>query len=96
MNNQEIFELMAHFDASTAARLKLTMGEFSLELEKAVAAPIPAAAGTAVSGAAAIPVAPAPVHSEIARAGGALYYRPPGGDLLCGPRPRRGALRQGR
>ena len=52
MNNQEIFELMAHFDASTAARLKLTMGEFSLELEKAVAAPIPAAAGTAVSGAA--------------------------------------------
>ena len=48
MNNQEIFELMAHFDASTAARLKLTMGEFSLELEKAVAGPIPAAARPAV------------------------------------------------
>ena len=75
MNNQEIFELMAHFDASTAARLKLTMGEFSLELEKAVAAPIPAAAGTAVSGRGAIPGPAAP--RQEARAEGLLSTTPP-------------------
>ena len=85
MNNQEIFELMAHFDASTAARLKLTMGEFSLELEKAVAAPIPAAAGTAVSGAAAIPVAPAPVQE--AEPEGLYITAPLVGTFYAAPAP---------
>ena len=34
MNNQEIFELMARFDASAATSFKLTTREFSLELGK--------------------------------------------------------------
>ena len=42
MNNQEIFELMDHFDASAATSLKLTQGDFSLELEKRLAAQAPA------------------------------------------------------
>jgi len=37
MTNQEIFELMARFDASTATTLKLSTKDFSLELGKAVA-----------------------------------------------------------
>ena len=42
MNNQEIFELMDHFDASAATSLKLTQGDFSLELGKRPAAQAPA------------------------------------------------------
>ena len=43
MTNQEIFELMARFDASTATTLKLSTKDFSLELGKGgPAAPIPA------------------------------------------------------
>ncbi len=38
MNDQEIFELMARFDASTATKMKLSVGNFSLELEKGGAA----------------------------------------------------------
>ena len=34
MTNQEIFELMARFDASTATTLKLSTKDFSLELGK--------------------------------------------------------------
>ena len=34
MNNQEIFELMARFDSSAATKMKLSVGNFSLELEK--------------------------------------------------------------
>ena len=34
MNDQEIFELMARFDASAATKMKLSVGNFSLELEK--------------------------------------------------------------
>ena len=45
MNNQDIFDLMARFDASAATRMKLTTGNFTLELEKggsaASAAPVP-------------------------------------------------------
>ena len=50
MTNQEIFDLMARFDASTATTLKLSTKDFSLELGKGVAAaplapaPAPAAA----------------------------------------------------
>ena len=36
MTNQEIFELMARFDASTATTLKLSTKDFSLELGKGV------------------------------------------------------------
>ena len=57
MTNQEIFELMARFDASTATTLKLSTKDFSLELGKGgPAAPIPAATPAAVSPA----TAPAP------------------------------------
>ncbi|HJB71265.1 MAG TPA: acetyl-CoA carboxylase biotin carboxyl carrier protein subunit [Candidatus Flavonifractor avistercoris] len=44
MSNQEIFELMARFDASAATSFKLTTKDFSLELGKGVsAAPVCAA-----------------------------------------------------
>ena len=60
MTNQEIFELMARFDASTATTLKLSTKDFSLELGKGgPAAPIPAAAPVPAS-AAAVPPAAAP------------------------------------
>ena len=36
MSNQEIFELMARFDASAATSFKLTTKDFSLELDKGV------------------------------------------------------------
>ena len=50
MTNQEIFELMARFDASTATTLKLSTKDFSLELGKGgPAAPIPAAAPVAAA-----------------------------------------------
>ena len=51
MNNQELFALMDHFDASAAATMKLTTGDFSLELSKA---PVPVQAAAA----------PAPVVSD--------------------------------
>lgn len=34
MNNQDIFDLMARFDAGTATKMKLSVGNFSLELER--------------------------------------------------------------
>ena len=43
MNNQEIFDLMARFDAGAATKMKLTVGNFSLELEKGAACAAPAA-----------------------------------------------------
>lgn len=45
MTNQEIYDLMARFDGSGLQRLKLSQGDFKIELEKAAAtaAPIPAA-----------------------------------------------------
>ena len=41
MDKQEIFDLMARFEASPVTRMKLTWGEGSLELEKGT---VPAAA----------------------------------------------------
>ena len=55
MTNQEIFELMARFDASAATSFKLTTKDFSLELGKGVSA-APVCAAPAASPAA----APAP------------------------------------
>ena len=52
MTNQEIFELMARFEASSATLFKLTSKDFSLELAKGgqgVPVPPPAAPAAAVS-----------------------------------------------
>lgn len=57
MTNQEIFDLMARFDASGITTFKLDTKELTLELSKGGAAPL-AAAATPVS--AAVPAAPAP------------------------------------
>ena len=61
MSNQEIFELMARFDASAATSFKLTTKEFSLELGKGVSAAGPAVTPTAP---AAAPAAEAPAEPE--------------------------------
>lgn len=53
MTNQEIYDLMARFDTSGLQKLKLSQGDFKIELEKA--APAPAAA----SAMGPIPAAPA-------------------------------------
>ena len=47
MSNQEIFELMARFDASAATSLKLTTKDFSLELGKGGGAAAPVCAAPA-------------------------------------------------
>ena len=62
MTNQEMFELMARFDASTAPTLQLSTKDVSLELGKGgPAAPIPAAAPVPAPAAAVSPAAaPAP------------------------------------
>ena len=59
MSNQEIFELMARFDASAATSLKLTTKDFSLELGKGGGAAAPVCAAPAAPAAAPAP-APAP------------------------------------
>lgn len=53
MTNQEIYDLMARFDAGGLQKLKLSQGDFKIELEKA--APAPAAAPAMVP----VPAAPA-------------------------------------
>ena len=53
MTNQEIYDLMARFDTSGLQKLKLSQGDFKIELEKA--APAPAAAPAMVP----VPAAPA-------------------------------------
>lgn len=60
MTNQEIYDLMARFDTSGLQKLKLSQGDFKIELEKA--APAPAAASAMVP----IPAAPtaAPTAEE--------------------------------
>lgn len=53
MTNQEIYDLMARFDGSGLQRLKLSLGDFKIELEKAVvitAVPAPAAPAAAPGG----------------------------------------------
>ena len=59
MSNQEIFELMARFDASAATSFKLTTKDFSLELGKGGGAAAPVYAAPAAQ-AAAPAAAPAP------------------------------------
>ena len=54
MTNQEIYELMARFDSSTVQTLRLTRGDFSLELTRGGAsaasepAAVPAASAAAL------------------------------------------------
>ena len=59
MSNQEIFELMARFDASAATSFKLTTKDFSLELGKGggAAAPVYAAPAAQAAAPAAAPAA---------------------------------------
>nr|WP_325294424.1 acetyl-CoA carboxylase biotin carboxyl carrier protein subunit [uncultured Oscillibacter sp.] len=53
MTNQEIYDLMARFDAGGLQKLKLSQGDFKIELEKT--APVAAAAPAMVP----VPAAPA-------------------------------------
>ena len=64
MTNQEIFDLMDRFERSTLQSLKLSQEGFSIELDRAVPAPVAAGpASFAVSNPA--PVGPAPVQEEV-------------------------------
>ena len=79
MDKQEIFDLMARFEAGTATRMKLTWGEGSLELEKGGA---PAAA--------AAPAAPAPVQpaqAEPQQSEGLCVTAPLVGTFYPAPQP---------
>ena len=51
MTNQEIYDLMARFDAGGLQKLKLSQGDFKIELEKAAPAPAAAPAMVPVSAA---------------------------------------------
>ena len=62
MTNQEIFDLMARFDASGLQTLKLSQGDFHIEMGKAAVPAAPAAsAAVAATATAAVVPAPAPV-----------------------------------
>ena len=70
MTNQELYDLMARFDGSGLHKLKLSQGDFKIELEKAApvvtavpaAAPvIPAAPAAAVEKAEEVPAVTAPL-----------------------------------
>ena len=53
MDKQEILELISRFEAGRVTRMKLTMGEFSLELEKGgTALAVPAASAVSAASAA--------------------------------------------
>ena len=85
MNNQEIFELMDHFDASSATSFKLTQGDFTLELEKrpaAPAAPVPASAAPAAAPAAAPEAAPVADGKFITAPLVGTFYAAPSPDAL--------------
>ena len=77
VNNQDVFELMARFDASAATRMKLTTGNFSLELEKGTA--------PACSGGPAVPAAPAVVQEPAAQ--GLYITAPLVGTFYLAPQP---------
>lgn len=97
MTNQEIYELMAHFDQSGLTTLKVTRKDFSLELGKNAAVVAPAAPAPAAVAAAPVaePVeegtcitAPLVGTFYAAPAPGADPYVKPGqkvrqGDVLC-------------
>ena len=63
MTNQELNDLLARFEGSSLSKLKLSTQEFTIELERAVAAPA-ASAAPAIPAAAAVPAAPAAAELE--------------------------------
>jgi biotin carboxyl carrier protein len=60
MTNQELYDLMARFDAGGLLKLKLSQGDFKIELEKAAPAAAPAVAPAVPAAPAAAPRAEAP------------------------------------
>ena len=76
MNNQDIFDLMARFDAGAATRMKLTTGNFTLELEKG---------GSAVPCAAPVPVPD--LREEPAAPQGPCVTAPLVGTFYTAPQP---------
>ena len=79
MSNQDVFELMARFEGSTAVSMKFTCKDFSLELSKA-AGTVPAAAP--VAAAPAVSAAPAAVEEE-----GSVITAPLVGTYYAAPSP---------
>ena len=63
MTNQELNDLLASFEGSSLFKLKLSTQEFTIEMERAVAAPA-ASAAPAIPAAAAVPAAPAAAELE--------------------------------
>ena len=78
MDKQEILELMARFESGTATRMKLTLGEFSLELEKGMGQAVTAAGGAAP--------APTPVQ-EPEQPEGSYITAPLVGTFYAAPQP---------
>ena len=66
MKNQDIYELMDRFEAHSIARLKLSMGDTTLELEKTVSAPAAAPAAPAAPQAPSAAAVPASAASDTA------------------------------
>ena len=84
MNNQDIFDLMARFDAGAATRMKLTTGNFTLELEKG---------GSAAPCAAPAAPVPAPnLREEAAAPQGPCVTAPLVGTFYTAPQPGRSPL----
>ena len=63
MTNQELNDLLARFEGSSLSKLKLSTQEFTIEMERAVAAPA-ASAAPAIPAAVAGPAAPAAAEPE--------------------------------
>lgn len=63
MTNQELKDLLASFEGSSLSKLKLSTQEFTIEMERAVAAPA-ASAAPAIPAAVAGPAAPAAAEPE--------------------------------
>ena len=63
MTNQELKDLLASFEGSSLSKLKLSTQEFTIEMERAVAAPA-ASAAPAIPAAVAAPAAPAAAEPE--------------------------------
>lgn len=63
MTNQELKDFLACFEGSSLTKLKLSTQEFTIEMERAVAAPA-ASAAPAIPAAAAVPAAPAAAELE--------------------------------
>ena len=82
MSNQEIFELMARFDASAATSFKLTTKDFSLELGKGGGAAAPVYAAPAAQAA-----APAAAPAPAAEPEGLFITAPLVGTFYAAPAP---------